>query len=306
MPVGGRVVAVLMAALALTSCTAGAATTNPQPSAAVVAAQAGSDVGNDRPRVTYDGLMVRRRVVIAIHSTLNTDLASLRKELDLAATRRHTTLSTISASVLDPAVLERLAPDVVVVLPAGTARADAGKLMHPAFAEGRRITDRVQQYDIVPVLVHDLRFTIGTATPAALARAIAREGILSDALGNYTTALGTHELDIAYTGPLLSDHLVESVRTGIARPAHVAPGGVTVSPRSTTGTGVDMATEPAQKPAPAVSRASAGHHHSAASPTPGGSSDSNPWIIPALGVLALLSLTLVRRRAKRIDRSDKG
>jgi hypothetical protein len=303
MRVAIRAVAVLMAAFALSGCTAGATTSpNPKPPAAGVA-EAGSDVGNDRPQVTYDGLMVRRRVVIAIHSIPDADLASMREQLDRAATRRRTTLSTISPSVLDPAVLERLAPDLVVALPVGATRADAGKLIDPAFVEGRRISDETQEYDVVSVLVHDLRFTVSAANPAVLARAIAREGILSDALGNYTTTLGTHELDIAYTGPLLSDHLVDSVRSGIARPADIAQGVVTVSPRSTAGVGVDMAKEPA--PAPAVIQASTGHNHSAAVPTAGRSSRLGPWTIAAFALVALLSLTLVLLRTKRVNRPDE-
>ena len=83
----------------------------PPPAGLVVVAEAGSDVGNDRPRVTYDGLMVRRRVVIAIHPTSGADLVFLRRKMDDAATRLHMTLSTISVSVLDPAVLENLTPE---------------------------------------------------------------------------------------------------------------------------------------------------------------------------------------------------
>jgi hypothetical protein len=304
MRVAIRAFSVLMAALALNGCTAGATTSSPNPRnpAVGVAAEAGSDVGNDRPQVTYDGLMVRRRLVIAIHSTPDADLALLRKQLDLAATRRHTTLSAISASVLDPAVLERLGPDLVVALPFGATRAVAGKLIEPTFVVGRRIADEVQEYDVVSVLVHDLRFTVTAARPGVLARAIAREGILSDALGNYTTTLGAHELDIAYTGPLLSDHLIEFVRTGIARPAGIAPGVVTVSPRSTTGVGVDMAREPA--PAPAVIQASTGHNHSAAAPTVGRSSSLDLWAITALTLVALLGLMLVVPMTKRVNRRD--
>ncbi len=89
MSVAIRALAVLISVFVLGGCTAGA-TSSTQPPATGVTAQAGSDVGNDRPQVTYDGLMVRRRVVIAIHSTPNADLASLREQLDLAATRRHT------------------------------------------------------------------------------------------------------------------------------------------------------------------------------------------------------------------------
>ncbi len=257
-----RTVAVLVAALMLTGCTSGAPTTTPKPLAGVGGAAATSDLGDDRPHVTYDGLMVRRRVVIALHSNSHADIASLRKQLGLAATRHHTRVSVVSANVLDAADLERLTPDLVVALPAGATRTDAAQLLDPAFAEGRRIAADAQEHDVVPVLVHDLRFTVGTRDPVALASAIDREGILTDALGTYSTTLGHHELEICYTGPLLSDHTVASVRQAMTRPVgNLAPPAVTVSPRSTTGTGVDMTTEPT--PAPALIPAPTSHHHGA-------------------------------------------
>jgi len=116
----------------------------------------------------------------------------------------------------------------------------------------------VQADDVLSVLVHDLRFTVRTARPAALSRAIAREGILSDALGTYTTALRIGKLDIFYTGPLLSDRLLHSVRAGIARRADIAPADVAVGPRTRTGPGVDMTEEPT--PAPAEDSPSTSHH----------------------------------------------
>ncbi|MEP6815783.1 MAG: hypothetical protein ABI873_09560 [Marmoricola sp.] len=203
--------------------------------------------------------------------------------------------------MLDAAVLDRLQPDLVVALPADATRADAGQLIDPASVEGGRITADVQEYDIASVLVHDLRFTVDAAHPGALSRAIAREGILADALGNYTMTVGRHELDIGYTGPLLSDHLVEAVRVGIARPEHNAPDVVTVSPRSTTGVGVDMAKEPA--PAPVVVQASEGHHHGATLPTVTRSSRPDHWTVAALVIIALLGLTLVLVTIRRISRA---
>ncbi len=298
--------AVLLLTLALIGWAPGLGGTGPSQgsSGEIVADDGGSDLGNGRPQVTYDGLMVRRRMVIAIRPPANADIAVLRNDLDHAATRRHTVLSPLSASVLDPALLERLAPELVVALPAGTTKVDAERLIDPASPDGRRITHEARDYDVVPVLVHDLRFTVNAADPAALSGAIRREGILSDALGNYTTTLGTHKLDIAYTGPLLSDHLVESVRDGIARPANIAPGAVTVSPRSTTGVGVDMATEPA--PAPEVITASPGHQHStgdessardpvAATAVGTASTRSHLWAdFLGAAVVLLMFLTLVR------------
>jgi hypothetical protein len=303
-----RVASVLTLAFALSGCTAGATATTPnttatpQPSGVVVAAEGGSDVGNDRPYVTYDGLMVRRRVVIAILPTPGADLIMLRKALDKAATGQHTTLSDISASVLDPALLERLAPELAVVLPAGGTIPDARKLIAPASSESRTFPE-VQEFNVASVLVHDLQFRVLAAHPAVLAAAIAREGILSDALGNYTTTLGRGELAISYTGPLLSDDLVELVRAGIARRAGTQPASVTVSPRSTTGVGVDMAKEPAQ--APAATEISTAHNHGAALPAVlpavGGSSPSSLWAVSVVALAALLILTLVMLMMRRFN-----
>lgn len=299
-----RAVAVLVAAFALSGGAATAGTQPQPPPPTGVTSQVSSDVGNDRPHVTYDGLMVRRRVVLAIHSTGIADLGSLRKNLDQAARRRRTALSTISASTLDPAVLERLAPDLVVALPLDATRADAARLMDSSLADGSRIAKNVQEVDVLRVLVHDLRFTVASDHSGALARAIAREGILSDALGNYTATLGAHRLGIAYTGPLLSDRLVQSVRIGIARPAHTAPGLVTVSPRSTTGTGVDMSKEPAPAPAPANVHPASGHDHGAAAREVGAPSHLGLWPLPALGLVAALALALGLVMTNRNSRSD--
>ena len=226
----------------------GASASSTVASAPDAGAEPGTDRGNDRPQVTYDGLMVRRRVVIAILPTPGADVVSLRQELDRAAASAQTSLSDISPSVLGPAEQERLAPDVTVVLPAGTTLADAGKLIDPA-TSAAAIPD-VQDYTVAPVLVHDLRFTVRATNPSVMAAAIAREGILADALGDYSTSSGSGRLHITYTGPLLSDDLVELVRRGIARGEGAQPSSVSVSPRSTTGVGVDMAKEPA--PAPVV------------------------------------------------------
>ncbi len=58
-----------------------------------------------------------------------------------------------------------------------------------------------KHFHVLQVLVHDLRFSIDTANPAALSAAVDREGILSDALGNYDTNVGNGVLSIDYTGP---------------------------------------------------------------------------------------------------------
>jgi hypothetical protein len=303
-----RVVAVLLMGFALTGCTVEAATpaatSTPARPVAVVASEAGSDVGNNRPHVTYDGLMVRRRVVIAIHPTAGADLAFLRSEMDDAAARLHMTLTTVSTSVLDPAVLENLAPELAVAIPAGKTLADARRLIDPAPAEGRRFRE-VAKYDVASVLVHDLRFSAPSANPVGAANDIDREGILSDALGSYTTTIGRRELDVTYTGPLLSDDLVQSVRVGIARGAGILPSAVTVAPRSTTGVGVDMAKEPA--PAPVAINVATVHNHGAALPAAAGPSSSgpSPWAVSNVAVMVMLILTLVLVVARRLAREPQ-
>lgn len=222
-----------------------------------VGAEPGSDVGNGRPQVSYDGLMVRRRVALALHAGSDEELAELRGGLDEAAKRLHTRLSEMSSSVLDPALLEQRSPDLTLLLPAGASLADARILVRLA-ASTANIRDP-RWCDVTAVLVHDLRFSVHSKTPAAVAAAIAREGILSDALGNYLVTFGSAELDVSYTGPLLSDRLVYAVRDGMARSAGVQPAAVSVSPRSTAGVGVDLAKEPA--PPAVVSRPRPSHTH---------------------------------------------
>jgi hypothetical protein len=255
-----RVAVVLMLWPALSGCAAGAPTAPEGQRPRVLAlAEARSDVGNDRPQVTYDGRMVRRRVVLAVHLDRPADVPALRRHLEHTAARHLTSLSPISASVLDPIPLEVLAPDLVLAFPTDAAVADGRRLMELVLRD-RPWGGVVQAYDVVPVLVHDLRFTVSTARPAQLAGELAREGILSDALGRYTTVSRPERLDVLYTGPLLSDGLVRSVRAGIARRASVAPAAVSVAPRSRSGVGVDMAEEPTPTPLEEPSP-STGHDH---------------------------------------------
>ena len=91
-----------------------------------------------------------------------------RRHLDRVAARAATpAVSPISASVLDPVPLEQLAPDLVVALPPDATLADGQALMDLALDDGHW-SDDVQAYDVLSVLVHDLRFTVSTAHPAAL------------------------------------------------------------------------------------------------------------------------------------------
>ena len=110
----------ILLSLALAGCTGTEVSPNSPPAqdaavapqgnstADTVGAQAeeGLDVGNSRPVVSYDGLMVRRRVVIAVNSEMDADLAGLRTKLETAAAPQGMALADISPDVLEPAVLE--------------------------------------------------------------------------------------------------------------------------------------------------------------------------------------------------------
>lgn len=229
--------------------------------AALAPVEEGQDLGNGRPQVSYDGLMVRRRVVIAVHSDINADLEGVRKKLEAAAANRKITFDAISPTVLEPAVLQHVMPELIVALPPSATLDDGRALVDQAMGEGAEGTETVtaEHFHVLPVLVHDLLFTIRTADPNALSAAVDKEGILSDAMGNYATSAGSGQVTFSYTGPLLGDATVESVRAGIARQAHKAATAVAVGPRSRTGTGVDMATEPPWDPE--VIEEKPGHGH---------------------------------------------
>ncbi|MFE4544990.1 hypothetical protein [Arthrobacter sp. NPDC056727] len=251
----------VLLAFSLAGCTGGVQANpaanpapSPPPSSAANAAdrvlaqaEEGQDLGNGRPTVTYDGLMVRRRVVIAVHTALDADVAGVRKRLDAAAAARGTALSAISPDVLEPAVLQQMVPEVIVALPATATPAD-GRTIVRAVTEEDTGKLGVKNFYVLPVLVHDLRFSVATADPAGVSARVDREGIVSDALGNYSTVAGDGQLSISYTGPLLGDQIVESVREGISRQAHLPASEVAVGPRSAAGTGVDMAAEPPWDP----------------------------------------------------------
>jgi len=226
--------------------------------AVLAQAEEGQDLGNGRPEVSYDGLMVRRRVVIAVHSEPDAELEGVRAKLDAAAAEDNIALETISPTVLEPATLQHVMPELIVALPASATLDDARAVVNLTAGEATQKLG-AEHFHVLPVLVHDLKFTIETPTPEALSAAVDREGILSDDLGNYGTSAGSGQLTFSYTGPLLGDAIVESVRAGIARQAHVATSAVAVGPRSTTGTGVDMANEPPWDPE--VLEEASGHAH---------------------------------------------
>jgi hypothetical protein len=189
--------------------------------------------------------MVRRRIAVAVHPAPDADVDKLRTALFSAADSLGLAVSPISPDVLGASVLQHTVPELIVALPADATIADGGELVDLAFGHDQAFPG-LEHVHVAQVLVHDLRFTVSTSTPGTVAEAITLEGILADALGNYDTRVGDGELEFAYTGPLLSDKTVEAVRRGIARAAGNSADDVKVAPRSETGTGVDMAKEPAE------------------------------------------------------------
>ena len=246
MKAAAAAVSVVLASSLLAGCTAGAPGPRPSdPSGVVLTSGSGSELGNGRPQVSHDGLMVRRRIVVAIHPAQDADADKLHAALSSAAGSLGLAVSPISPDVLGASVLAHTVPELIVVLPGDATIADGGELVDLAFGHDQAFPG-LDHVHVAQVLVHDLRFTASSPNPGTVAEAIALEGILADALGNYDTRVGDGELEFAYTGPLLSDKTVEAVRRGVARAAGNTADDVKVAPRSETGTGVDMAKEPAE------------------------------------------------------------
>jgi hypothetical protein len=240
-------VSVVLASSVLAGCTAGAPPGSPSsgPSGVVLTAGSGPELGNGRPRVSYDGLMVRRRIVVAVYPTPDADLDKLRTALSTAAGSLGLAVSQISPDVLGASVLQDTVPEIIVALPSDATSARGGKLVDLAFGHDLAFTG-LDQVRVAQVLVHDLRFAVNSAKAQAVADGIALEGILADALGNYEARAGDKELELGYTGPLLSDKTVEAVRRGVARASGTTADAVKVGPRSGTGTGVEMDNEPVE------------------------------------------------------------
>lgn len=238
-------VSVVLASSLVAGCTAGAPPGTLPSGQSDEVLTSGSELGNARPHVSWDGLLVRRRVVVAIHPAPDADLGKLRSALSAAAGTLGLAVSQISPDVLGAGVLQHTVPELIVALPADATIADGGDLVDRAFGPDQAFPG-LDHVHVAQVLVHDLLFTVSSAGPGAVAEAIALEGILADALGNYDTHAGEGELELGYTGPLLSDKTVEAVRRGVARASGNTADAVKVAPRSVTGTGVDMAREPAE------------------------------------------------------------
>ncbi len=255
----GLVVGVLV--LALCACTTAVPLVPGPPAArpAALAAEVPSEIGNDHPQISFVGSIVRRRVVVVIHSQEGADLAAIRLGLEKVAISQQLALSDISPVVLDPALLEHLVRPVIVSLPEGSTFLDAKALTDPKHYPTGGLPG-AEHVHIVRVQVHDLTFSVHSTDSKALAEAIAREGILADALGNYGAVAAAGVLTIGYTGPLLHDDLIESIRAAIGRQAGVEAAAVTLAPRSSAGSWVDMLTEPA--PLPENTGAVRPHRHS--------------------------------------------
>jgi len=290
----------LLSCVLLSGCTAGAPTAlsarSASPGAPAAASGAGSgDIGNGRPTVSYDGPLVQRRVVLAVHTGADVDAPVLRAGLEQRAAGANLTLSDTSPDTLPPGVLEQAVPQLTLLLPAGSSEDDARGIID---ASGPSANPPAQ-YFVLTVLVHDVVFEVASTDPAALADAIAREGILSDALGNYDTVLGTDTVKVVYLGTLLGDEMVESVRSAMARPAGTTPTLVTVAAGTPGAEGVDVAAEPEPKP---VTLAGGASHDSAADPAAPGappgaetatvSPRPGIWLVYWFGLAAVLCVTV--------------
>jgi hypothetical protein len=295
------VVSVVLLALAASACTAEAPAVDRQ-TVEVSESAASADTGNDRPGVTFDGPMVRRRLVLAV-TRAAPDVPAVRAALERAADRLGMDLTDLPGTVLSARDLDGFFPRLTLALPEGRG-----------IAEGRNVLDTVVDSAALPhgaitlatVLVHDLAFSVPTPESVAVAQSVEAEGILSDVLGAYDAVPGERELRIGYTGPLLSDRSIRAVRVGMARAADTDVPAVAVLPRTPTGDGVRLP-DPASAPDnPAVRAARepsthGGHEGGVAAPTEEAAPPPVPPLLPVAAGLVLLWVVLPviagRRRA---------
>ncbi|MDJ0377456.1 hypothetical protein [Cryobacterium sp. PH31-L1] len=284
----------LLSSAVLSGCTAGASASPPGGSPTATAAEddVGVDIGNGRPTVSFDGPMVRRRVVLAVEA--DADPPALRARLEQRASAAQLVLADISPDVLPAGVLEQGVPQLTELLSMGATEDQARTLLSSTGPTN-------DQYFVLSVLVHDLRFAVSSADPVALADAIAREGILSDALGNYGTTVDANTLNVTYLGALLGDDVVNAVRNGMARAAGLTADQVRVTAGTLGGAGVDMATEP--EPAQvAIAENGSGHGHDATAATAAPTQLSvNVRLLYGIGlaILLLASATIVLWATRR-------
>jgi hypothetical protein len=188
--------------------------------------------------------MVRRRAAIAVHPLAGADVGLLRRQLEDAATVEHLApLTDATFAVFGPDLLRYLVPEMTLVLPEEATAADAEYIMNDHTFTGLAF------YVAEPVLVHDLAFTVVPVgvTPAEVSARVDREGVLTDALGRYTTRVQPAGVVFTYFGAILGDGEVLSVQQAIARSAGVGVTAVTVAP-VLGGAGVTVATEPLTLP----------------------------------------------------------
>ncbi len=238
-----RRAAALAVVLLIAGCSSAAgppATYRPSEAPAVATV---SDVGNERPDVSYDGLMVRRRVAVAFHLHRDASASVVRRAVHRAADETGWDVRDVPPGVLDATLLEHLVPEVVILFPQNATTIDADRVLR---SESIRSVDHTHTEE---VLVHDLRISARTERPRAARRAVDREGILTDLFGRYATSLRPHGIDVLYTGPLLGNELVEDAVETVRRAAGSA---ASVGPRTDRGAGVDMSKEPRPDPVPEV------------------------------------------------------
>lgn len=291
----------LLSCALLSGCTAGAsAPTSTRPTSGLASDEEASDIGNGRPTVSYDGPLVQRRVVLAVTTPTDAAAPAMRFGLEERAHAAGVTLTDISPDVLPAGVLEQAVPQLTLLLPMGVSEGDARALLDEATE-----SNSPAQYFVLTVLVHDVIFEVPSTDSATLADAIAREGILSDALGNYDTELGADTLGVTYLGTLLGDEVVDSVRNAMARPAGTTPTRVAVTAGTPGQAGVDVAAEPIPKPV--VLAGGASHEVVSDSAAATDSSPFGPWLAYGVGLAAVLGGTvalagwsLFERRRRRL------
>ncbi len=212
-----------------------------------------SEVGNARPVVRrYGGRMVHRCTAVTVSLQGGADGAAVQAALHAAGDRAGLPLVDLPPGVLPAAYLDVTVPDLVACLPQGATADDAARLLpDPLPGEDRR--------SVQAVLVHDLAFTVRPAGTSAqeAADAVDREGILADVLGRYAIDAGAAtdtatdgQLRVRYTGQLLGDDEVDTVRTALARAAGVPESAVSTQPADPSAPGVDLRDEPVTSPAP--------------------------------------------------------
>jgi hypothetical protein len=185
----------------------------------VTSAAIEGDSGDDQVTTSFDGPMVRKRAAIAIHPERGADRAHIRAELQAAAAKAKVgPLADATFGVFSEDMLNYLVPEMAFVLPEGKTLFQA-----EAFMRDHQPAD-VAYYLTQPVLVHDLTFAVIPAAgvkPTTVRDQLDAEGILSDSLNRYQTAVQKNGLTVHYFGAVVSDPTIATVREAIGRAAKV-------------------------------------------------------------------------------------